>query len=555
MTATRRDFLKTSSAAAMAVGLGVRTPERVGTPPVASSAGDPAFREIALRAIDAARSAGADYADARVTYRRTESLGITMGRWRKDLAIGKGRHVSREEELGLGLRVSVNGAWGFVATRGVTHESAAHMARAAVVQARANAWGESRRLLLAPTGKVNDGTWVTPIKRDPFDVSIEEKQQYMTHLSSLVLAIPDMVQAQADVRSRRQEKTFASSEGSIFVQTTYECQPGFHVNAFDPTNRISGWATHSADLTPTGLGFEGFSEARLEDQIPRLAEEARRKLRNPPQFTSVDIGRYDIVLDARGVAGILADSIGGATELDRALGYEANARGTSYLSPPEDILGKFRLGPEILNVKADRSQPTSLSRVKWDDEGVEPEDFFLVGNGIVADYQTTREQAPWLEEWYRGQGVPVRSHGCSGSESAFFIPMQHRPNISLLPGPDDVGFDELIASTKKGLAFVGFGGLGDQQLLNWQLGSEVVYEIRDGKLGRRVGDAGVLTRSPEFWRSLVAIGGPRSYKLGGGYSSKGQPDQSSSFSVGAVPAKFRNATVINTATLTPARPA
>lgn len=532
MATTRREFLKTGSVAALALGL--QDPPTVFPRgrPIASPVVDADFREVVMRTLDAARAAGASYADVRVTFQRKESI--------------IGRSVSREEQLALGVRALVDGAWGFVSTREFSGDETIRVAQAAVAQARANTWGRPRTMELSVVGAIRDEAWTMPVKRDPFDVATADKMQFMVEAETLAMSLPDVIAAVSTQDFLKEEKTFASTEGSFFVQTRYITAPTFRIVV--TSSDRSATVTRDADLSPMGLGWEGVTESGLKQQIPELAEQGRMKARAKP----VRIGRYDIVFNAEAIASVFGDSIGRATELDRAMGYEANAGGTSYLSPPDAILGKFRLGPDFLNVKGDRSQPGSCSRVQWDDEGVAPDEFTLVKNGIVDDYQTTREQAPWIGEWYAQRGVPARSHGCSASESAFFIPIQHRPNISIVPGKQDIGFHDLVSGTDKGLAFVGAsGGYTDQQYLNWQVQPNMVYEIKNGKLGAAVSDCALLMRAPEFWKSLAAIGGANAYRLGGqgGFrDTKGQPSQESYFGIGTVPAKFPRANIVNIGT-------
>ncbi len=494
------------------------------------------FKAIALHAVDAARSAGASYADVRITKFHYENVNSSMSK------IGLAKNVDRGDSLACGVRTLVDGAWGFAYGGRITLDESARLAQAAVGQARSNTWGKKRDVQLGSVSRVADGHWTTPIKEDPFAVPVEEKMEFLIGLEEAAFSNADVTWVLSSLNFQRLEKTFASSEGSLFVQTTYLSAPGFGLFLGDADGKNT--ASRAVDLSPAGMGYELIRDSRIKDQIPRLVEEAQMKRR---ATKVVDIGRFDLVFDAQTLASVFAGSIGGATELDRALGYEANAGGTSYLAPPEAMLGQFRLGPEILNVKADRSQPGSCGRVAWDDEGVVPDEFFVVKNGVVNDYQTTREQAAWLEPWYRQQGVQAHSHGCAATGSASDTVIQQRPNISIVPGQSQTSFEDMVASTERGLAFTGGGeGQPDQQYLNWQLSADMVYEIKHGKLTGLVKEAECLIRAPEFWKSLSALGGSKSFRLGGTQSNKGQPSQQSYYSIGTVPAKFTKMNVVRT---------
>jgi TldD protein len=160
------------------------------------------------------------------------------------------------------------------------------------------------------------------------------------------------------------------------------------------------------------------------------------------------------------------------------MGYEANYAGTSFVAPPDKFLGAFKYGPEFMNIQGDRTQEGALSTIGYDDDGVQPDDFLIIRNGMMNDYQTTREQAPWLKWWYDKQGRPTRSHGCSYADNWSTVQFQRMPNVSLLPGNDDRTYEDLIAATDRGIAIVGDGSFSiDQQRYNAQFGGQLFYEI------------------------------------------------------------------------------
>ena len=341
----------------------------------------------------------------------------------------------------------------------------------------------------------------------------------------------------------REDKTLATTDGTYTVQTLYRSFPNVTVTAVS-ADRSDFQNRNSADVAPMGRGYEHVTDSRLLENAPRWAEEAVQKLSAKP----VDVGRYDLVLHPNHLWLTIHESIAHPTELDRVMGFEANYAGTSFLTPPEDFLGKFRYGPDFMNIQADRSQEGSLSACGWDDEGVAPDVYHIVRNGILDDYQTTREQAKWLEWWYRQKNRETRSHGNSYSQSWADVQFQRMPNISLMPGSQDLVWDDLISATDRGIAIVGSGSFSiDQQRYNAQFGGQVFYEIKGGKIVGMLKDVAYQLRTPEFWNAMDMIGGPRSYELGGAFNDgKGQPSQSNAVSHGCVPTRFRNINVINT---------
>jgi TldD protein len=293
-----------------------------------------------------------------------------------------------------------------------------------------------------------------------------------------------------------------------------------------------------------GRGYEFIQAQDIVGNARKWGEEAAEKLKAKP----VEVGRYDLVLHPTHLWLTIHESIGHPTELDRAMGYEANYAGTSFVAPPEKMLGQLKYGPEFMNIQGDRTQEGSLGAIGWDDDGVKAQSFLIIKNGILNEYQTSREQAPWLEWYYKKTGRPVRSHGCSNADNWSDVQFQRMPNVSLLPGAKEQSFDDLIAATDRGIAIVGDGSFSiDQQRYNAQFGGQLFYEIKGGKIVGTLKDVAYQMRTPDFWNAMDMIGGPKSYEMGGSFfDGKGQPGQIGSVSHGCVPARFRNINVINT---------
>ncbi|HUF26574.1 MAG TPA: TldD/PmbA family protein [Gemmatimonadaceae bacterium] len=542
MAQSRRDFLRNTSAALAAIGTGACGPMRqapsppasTSSPALASSAGDASVRDLALLALDAARSAGADYADVRISRNRNQSIATREQRV---------QNLTDNETFGFGVRVLVGGAWGFAASQELARDEVGRVARQAVAQARANRSALVRPVVLAPAEPTASGVWRSPARLDPFDVAIEDKVALLLDANRAAMAVASTRFVNSQMFFLREEKTYANTDGTYTVQTIYRTQPSMTVTAVS-ADRSDFQTRASTDIQPHGLGYEHVIDARLIENAPRWAEEAAQKLSARP----VDVGRYDLVLHPSHLWLTIHEAIAHPTELDRAMGYEANYAGTSFLAPPEDVLGKFRYGPEFMNVQGDRSQPGSLAACGWDDDGVRPRDYLIVKDGIFNDYQTTREQALWLDWWYRGQGQETRSHGCSYAQSWADIQFQRMPNVSLLPGEQDLVWDDLIAATDRGIAIVGNGSFSiDQQRYNAQFGGQLFYEIRGGRIVGMLKDVAYQISTPEFWNAMDMIGGRRSYELGGAFGdAKGQPSQSNAVSHGCVPTRHRQIAVINT---------
>ncbi len=540
----RRDFITTGGAAAAGLALapsllqGFTSPQGLtpGQGLTTRRVGDAYNRDIAGAALDAATRAGASYADVRVSTNRSQNVAT-----REQIVTG----LSDSETSGIGVRVLVNGTWGFAASRIQTRDSAEEIARKAVAQAKANSVAQRRPVELAAIGPSEEGEWRSPIEVDPFTVSIEDKVDLLLRANAAALQVSGARFASSSMSFIREEKFFASTDGIITNQTTYRCWPRMNISAVAPDGS-DFQSRQSTPLQPMGLGWEYVRDADLVGKAPLWAEEAVEKL----TATSVTPGIFDLVLLPSHLFLTLHESIAHPTELDRIQGFEANYAGTSFIHPVEDYLGAFRYGPDFMNIQGERSAPGGLATIGWDDEGVRPEEYLIVKDGILNDLQTTREQAPWLSEWYRSQGKEVRSHGNSYSQSWADVQFQRMPNTNLMPNQErDVSVDELVSEIDKGIVIEGRGSYSiDQQRYNAQFGGQVFYEIKDGRVEGMMKDVSYQIRTPEFWNSMDAIGGPSTYELGGTFGDgKGQPGQANAVSHGCPATRFRDVTVLNTA--------
>ncbi|HUE76765.1 MAG TPA: TldD/PmbA family protein [Longimicrobiales bacterium] len=534
----RRDFLQQSAILAAGLGLGYTGPlsgtRLIAQPPFRPGA-DPALRDLLLHAIDAAIRAGASYADARINRNRNQAVST-----RERQVTG----LSDTDTMGVGIRVIAGGAWGFAATRELSEEEIERTARHAVAQARGNARARRSAVELAPAAVEPDGRWSTPIEVDPFDIAIEEKVDLLLRANEAALMVEGAAFVTSSIFSVREEKLFASSEGTFTDQTAYRIWPLMNITAVSP-DRSDFQSRTNTPVQPMGLGWEYVTAADLVGNATEWAEDAVAKL----SARTVQPGRYDLVLLPSHLFLTIHESVAHPTELDRIRGFEANYAGTSFIDPVEDYLGKFRYGPEIMQIQGERSARGGLSTIGWDDEGVRPDEYLIVKDGVLNDLQTTREQAPWLAEWYRSQGREVRSHGNSYAQSWADVQFQRMPNVNLLPHPErDVELDELVAGVENGILIEGRGSYSiDQQRYNAQFGGQVFHEIRNGRVGGMLKDVAYQIRTPEFWNSMDLIGGPSTYELGGTFNDgKGQPSQSNAVSHGCPPARFRQVNVINT---------
>lgn len=550
---TRRDLLKAGvktsvGAAALTLmpsplltrlGGGVLKP----LPPIQ----DAGVKELALRAMEASRAAGANYADIRLTHTYSGNANAFSSN-------------SPFESMNVGVRALVSGYWGFASGAAWTPDEMVRLGREAVRQAKANALGKPRPLALAPTPKVVDGHWVTPVKIDPLLVDPAEIQDYChaleMHASRLF--------AQALKKGRKfygfttgagygytvVEKAFASTEGSFCTQHLCRSSASYTLSTGRKEGGMSG-ATAAAPLLATeGVGWETIRDQydQLRAWVPRGIDELEEEIKIPVK--PIEVGRYDTAVSGQVVAQLLSKTLGSATELDRALGYEANASGTSYLNDPFGMVGKQMVGAPTLTVTANRTAPRGLATVQWDDEGVAPEEFTLVKDGVLTDFQTTRESASWLKEYYGKRGVTVRSHGCAVAEDGGDAPLAQVPNLVMAPGREAQDFDALVRTLKRGLAIRSLSVTMDFQQLNGMGRPASNWEVYEVKDGRRIAvldgsKLGILFRASELWKGLLAVGGPASVQSTAMAATKGEPQQDAMHTATAPAAVFKQLTLID----------
>jgi len=499
-------------------------------------------RRLADVALAAARTAKASYCDVRIGRYLNQSV-IT-----REHQVG---NVTNRESSGVGVRVIVNGAWGFAAT----HQQTEAAVRAAVEQAaaiaRANASIQTRPVQLAPTPSVGEVRWQTPIRRNAMAVPIQDKVELLLALNAAALnAGADYINSTLFLVN--EQKYFASSDGSFIDQDIHRIWLPFTATAID---KASGrFRTRAGLSSPMGMGYEfldgdasgkvqlpgGITAYRdsydpVEDAIA-AARHAREKLKAP----SVKPGKYDLVLDPSNLFLTIHENVGHPLELDRVLGYEANYAGTSFATLDKRDAG-FRWGSDIVTFFADKTQPGSLGAVGYDDEGVKTQRWDLVRDGILVDYQATRDEAHIL-----GRDA---SHGCSYADSWSSVQFQRMANVSLAPGKQPLSVEDMIKDVENGIWIHGRGSYSiDQQRYNAQFGGQLYYQIKDGKIAGMVEDAAYQIRTPEFWNACTAICDERDFRLGGSFfDGKAQPGQVSAVSHGSSTTRFNGINIINTA--------
>jgi len=499
---------------------------------------DPEFTAYPLRALadtalQRATELGAAHADFRAERIRAQQIVLSDG---------TPETLDDSDTLGLAVRVVVDGTWGFAATVDMTPDAAARAAAEAVQVARVAAAINSERIDLAGEPAHGEVSWVSAYETDPFEASLTDKVDLLAQWSSGLLAHERIAHVDATLFQVRECK-FYSDGATTALQQRVRIAPGVNCVAIEPDGRFETMRTLAP---PAGRGLEylggspwsatgtpGAWDFPAElDALPGLLAE---KLAAP----SVTAGRYDLVIDPSNLWLTIHESIGHATELDRALGYEAAFAGTSFATP--DKLGSLRYGSPIMHVTGDRTAEHGLASVGYDDEGVAAQSWDLVTGGIFTGYQVDRRMA-----LMRGQ---ERSSGCAFADSPGHMPIQRMANVSLQPAPGGPATGELIAGVTDGIYIVGDKSWSiDMQRYNFQFTGQRFYKISNGRLAGQLRDVAYQAVTTGFWNSMEAVGGPQTYVLGGAFNcGKGQPLQVAPVSHGCPAAVFRGVRILNTA--------
>ena len=474
-------------------------------------------------ALDTARARGAEYADIRLVSNREQRIVVRNG---------VVETMTADESVGLGIRALYDGSWGFASTRELTTAAADNAAAQAVqiarASARTNGPGRSASELLgAPIA--SQGSYATPIDVDPFGVSVDDKLSLLISADAEMARVPQVSARMGNVVFIREHRTFANTEGALVEQTIHEAGAGIQATAVGDgeTQRRSYPQSHGRQQGCAG--WEYVVAMDLPGNARRIAEEAAELLTADPCPVGIET---DLIIDSSQLALQIHESCGHAVELDRALGDEAAFAGTSFLTP--DLLGAYRYGSEQVNITADSTSATGSGTFGWDDEGLPAQATDIILEGRFVGYLMSRESANRLG---------LVSNGCMRASSWNRVPLIRMTNVSLEPG--EWTLDDLIADTDDGIYLETNRSWSiDDRRYNFQFGTEVGREIKNGKLGRLLRNCTYTGITPEFWRSCDAVCGPELWQLWGTpRCGKGQPGQIAHTSHGASPSRFRNVRV------------
>ena len=484
------------------------------------------LQRLADAALSAAKAAGASYADLRVHALTTEVIHLRDGELESAVI---------DRDLGLAVRVIVDGTWGFASHAGLTPEIAADSARHAVGVAVTLSALNAERIELAPEPVYRDAVWVSDYRIDPFDIPTADKVGLLGEYSERLLASDGVDHVSAVFTGVKEQMFYADTFGSSITQQRVRTMPALEAVAVDSS--AGSFESMRTLAPPTGRGWESVAGDDVWSWSTELAE-IPVLLAEKTKSPSVVAGVTDLVIDPSNLWLTIHESIGHATEYDRAIGYEAAYAGTSFATP--DKLGVMQYGSPVMNVTADRTVTHGLASIGYDTEGVAAQSWDLVRDGVFVGYQLDRVFARRLGK--------DRSNGCSYADSAHHVPIQRMPNVSLQPGTDNLSTVDLITRVQDGIYIVGDKSWSiDMQRYNFQFTGQRFFRIRDGRLDGQVRDVAYQATTTDFWNSMEAVGGPSTWVLGGAFNcGKAQPGQVAAVSHGCPSALFRGVNVLNT---------
>jgi TldD protein len=482
------------------------------------------LRELADAALSQASSLGAQHADFRAERIRGQQISLSDG---------TPQTLFDADDTGLAVRVIVDGTWGFAAAVDLTADAAARAARQAVEVARVAAAMNTEPIDLAPEPAYGDVTWVSDYDVDPFTVGLADKVERLAQWSRDLLAHSAVSHVDASLQQVRECKFYCDG-ATTATQQRVRLHPAVTAIAVTDDGRFDTMRTLAP---PVGRGYEFLTGTGWDfaAELAELPDLLAAKLRAP----SVEAGRYDLVIDPSNLWLTIHESIGHATELDRALGYEAAYAGTSFATP--DKLGSLKYGSDVMTVTGDRTAEHGLASVGYDDEGVAGQSWDLIRDGVLAGYQLDRRMAA-----LRGFG---RSNGCAFSDGPGHMPLQRMANVSLQPAAGGPSTADLIAGVEDGIYILGDKSWSiDMQRYNFQFTGQRFFRIRNGRLDGQLRDVAYQATTTDFWGSMEAVGGPQTYVLGGAFNcGKGQPGQVAPVSHGCPAVLLRGVRILNTA--------
>lgn len=437
------------------------------------------MKEILETALNTFEGKKLEYGEIRVVERTSQGISVKNGNIEA---------LREEYEIGFGIRVYKNGGMGFASSNILTKDSVYRTVISAIKIAEASSKLSKGKTILSEE-KVSRDTYKTPYKKDPFLIPIGEKLSLLLKIDEILRKKQEIVLTVLQMGFFKTRKYFASTEGHWIEQEIVESGGGYTAYAFKDgeLQQRSYPGSHGGNYHTEGWEF--IENMRLLENAEKIREEAIALLSAKP----CPSGIFDIILLPGQMVLQVHESIGHALELDRVLGYEASYAGTSFTT--FEKLGNFKYGSEIINVTSDNTYPGGLGTYGYDDEGTPGKKVYLIKDGILNDYLSSRDTAPL-----------IRRNSSSAARASNYnrIPIVRMTNVNLEPG--DNTLEELIGGIDEGIMMdVNKSWSIDEKRLNFQFGCEIAWKIEKGKVKEILKNPIYWGITPEFWNSCDGI--------------------------------------------------
>ncbi|MGH9876082.1 MAG: TldD/PmbA family protein [Nitrososphaerales archaeon] len=429
--------------------------------------------DLASKAIDHALSLGASYADTRFEVRTDKGLLIENGSI---------EHFASQQESGIGIRVVVDGAWGFYAFANPTNLGDARTAaEQAFKLAKSSSASVKQKVVLADAKAYND-TVDYGFKKDPRD-GMNELVQIAKDCDKIIKSTGNRIhRSSVSIGYAYTEKMFMNSDGAKILQRYIDT-----ITNMSATAHESG-LTQNVSTTEGGRGgiemVTEYSDARAKAQ--EIAEKAVQLIDAKPAKEQ----KARVVMNPDFVALLAHEILGHPSEADRVLGYEMAWAGGAWWAGK---LGQ-KVGSDAMTVSDNPTIAHSLGHYKYDDEGVRAKEKVLIKNGMLVDHMHSRETASKFN---------VEANAGMRATGYEFMPLIRMACTYINTG--NWNHEEMIKEVDDGVLICNMKVPSiDMLRYNWSISCQYAYMIRNGEVKDLLRDIIVMGIAPEFFASIDA---------------------------------------------------
>ena len=456
----------------------------------------PVAKELAQLAIDEALRLGVGYVDVRYEAIWYEQVRIQSGRL---------EFAHATVQKGLGVRVLLEGAWGFAAVSEPTRHDTYVVVRKAVESARASAILQDSPVTLT-VEEPRKGDFRTDIVRDPMGVPLEDKVNLLTSVDQILRAPSAVTSTKVCFQAQKLRKLYLNSEGADLEQDLTCCGVDLQATASNGSDFQTRTYPGSTLGSVLGGGWEVVEALPLHERAEIVAQQATELLGAGACVT----GPTTVILAPEMVANHALHGLAKLLTLDRLMGSHQGAQG-SFIRPSD--LTKLQVADASIHIASDGHHLGGAGRFGFDDEGTPAQRVELVQEGRVTSVLSGRELA--------ARGGFEQSTGAMRAPNWATPPCPTPSNIIVEPGTGG-DLEALIADTPKGVLFEGPGWLSlDHQGRTFVGGSELGWMIEGGRRVRLLKNPIYRGSTLSFWRDCGGVADASDWRMAGDILSLG----------------------------------